>query len=118
MALVSDVIIISCTLIVALYCVLLSKRLRRLTRLDGEIGSVIEGLTVQIGTLTTSVNNANFASQQSVVKLQSETERAEAAARHLEILISSLHSLSTKTERSEKSSPFKARDFSRLEPTS
>lgn len=117
MALVSDVLIVSCTLIVAIYCAVLSRRLRRLTQLDGEIGGVIEGLSKQIQVLSGSVKTASIASRKSVSELQGETFRAEAAARHLEILISSLHGLSVEEGRRVDVNPFKARRKTELEKT-
>ena len=108
MAFISDIMIISGTLIVALYCGILSRRLKRLTGLDSEVGQVIRKLSDQIEALAVSVETASQAGKRSVANLRKETKNAEDAARHLELLIASLHGLPQSQKPESRRNPFYA----------
>ena len=112
MALMSDTMLIVSALGLTIYCVILSRRLKRFGNLEGDMGRVITGLSTQIDALMQSIEVANDTGKKSVTTITTETRKAEAAARHLELLIASLHTLpeSTKTK---IDNPFFARQQSR-----
>ncbi len=71
----------------AAYCMLLSRRLRALTRLDGDIGKAIAILSQQVDALSRALQAAEKTSAQSNVALEQQISRADATARRLELLM-------------------------------
>lgn len=108
MAFISDTLFIAGAFCLAIYCLILSRRLTRFGNLESEIGKVITGLSKQIDTLTLSIHKANESGERSVNTLRAETIKAEAAARHLELLVASLHTL-PQTKITKQGNPFFAR---------
>lgn len=108
MAAISDTLLATGAFCLTIYCLILSRRLNRFGNLEGEIGKVITGLSKQIDTLTLSIQTANETGKKSVKTLRDETQRAEAAARHLELLVASLHTLPKKKEPPQEN-PFRSR---------
>jgi hypothetical protein len=109
MAFISDILLSAGAFGVALYCMVLSRRLRRLTNLEGDIGKAIHTMSSQIDDLNLSLRKAQETGEQSVKRLNDGSQRAEAAARHLELLVASLHSLPQKTAPKQPNNPFFAR---------
>lgn len=77
----------------AIYCLVLSRRLKALGSLEGGMGSAIAVLSRQVDDLTRSLKAAQDAAGRTAGSLDGQTERAEAAARRLELLVASLHDL-------------------------
>lgn len=77
----------------ALYCLVLSRRLQALGSLEGSMGSAIAVLSRQVDELTRSLKAAQDSAGRAAGTLEGQTERAEAAARRLELLVASMHDL-------------------------
>ena len=77
----------------AIYCLILSKRLRRFNNLQNGMGGAVAVLSAQVDDMTKMLTNAQDAAGQSAIILTDLTERAESAARKLELMMASLHDL-------------------------
>lgn len=86
-----DFTIGAAALLAAAYCLMLSRRLRSLSRLDGDVGNAIALLSAQVDALNTALIRAQRASDSSVTQLSAQTERANKATRQLELLLASMH---------------------------
>ncbi|TVS03986.1 MAG: hypothetical protein EA407_04785 [Rhodobacteraceae bacterium] len=87
MAVMLDLIIGLGAICAAAYCMVLSRRLRALTRLDGDVGKAIAVLSSQVDTLTHVLREAEASSGQAGSALREQIARADAAARKLELLM-------------------------------
>ena len=74
----------------AAYCMVLSRRLRALSRLDGTMGSAIAVFSAQVDELSRALQAARHSSEGARTQLESQTSRAEAAARRLELMLTAL----------------------------
>ncbi|WP_289040497.1 hypothetical protein [uncultured Aliiroseovarius sp.] len=77
----------------AIYCLVLSKRLRRFNNLQNGMGGAVAVLSAQVDDMTTTLNSAQDAAAQSADILTDLTRRAEAATQKLELMMASLHDL-------------------------
>ncbi|WP_145105003.1 hypothetical protein [Cereibacter sediminicola] len=77
----------------ALYCYVLSQRLKRFATLEGGMGGAIAVLSSQVDEMTRALEKARGAAMVSASSLESLTERAEAVAARLELLLASMHDL-------------------------
>lgn len=77
----------------ALYCLVLSRRLKALGSLEGGMGSAIAVLSRQVDDLTRSLKAAQDTAGRAAGALDGQTERAQAVARRLELLLASMHDL-------------------------
>lgn len=93
MELIADILMIAGTMAVALYCVVLSKRLSKFTDLEKGVGGAIAVLSAQVDDLTKTLTAAQKSAAGSAARLQDLTERAEATAKRMELLIASMHDL-------------------------
>ena len=93
MQLASDILLVLGALGATLYCIVLSRRLRRFTDLETGMGGAIAVLSAQVDDMTKSLEAARTMAQSSAVSLDGLTERAEAASRRLELMMASLHDL-------------------------
>jgi hypothetical protein len=87
MTLAIDIVVGIGALLAAAYCMVLSRRLRSLTRLDGDIGKAIAVLSAQVDELTRVLKSAERSSGQANDALQDQIAQAEGAARRLELLM-------------------------------
>ncbi|MCV6596797.1 MAG: hypothetical protein OIF40_06915 [Mangrovicoccus sp.] len=83
MALIADIFLISGAFGAAFYCLLLSRRLNRLSDLDGGVGKAIADLNAQVTDLSKTLMEARKAAATSEGKLAELTERAERVAQVL-----------------------------------
>lgn len=90
---IADGLLVAGALGAALYCFILSRRLRRFTDLEKGVGGAVAVLSAQVDDLNRTLVRARETAGQSAATVTSVTERAEAAARRLEILIAALHDL-------------------------
>lgn len=97
MNLIADGLLISAACVAALYCHVLSRRLRRLGDLDAGLGGAIAALSRQAEELRVAIDSARGAAGESSRELSKRTARAEAAAGRLEILISAMHDAEART---------------------
>lgn len=112
MTFLSDLLLATAAIGAAVFCLVLSRRLRALTALDGGMGSAIAVLSAQVDDLTRALKSAQEASRQASEKLESQTRRAEGACRQLELLMASMHDLPS----APVQSPQGAAQFSTSEP--
>jgi ABC-type transporter Mla subunit MlaD len=87
MELVADGLLISAAIVAALYCHVLSRRLRRLGDLDTGLGGAVATLSRQAEDLRAAIDEAT----ESTRELAKRTARADSAAGRLEILIAAMH---------------------------
>lgn len=93
MALISDILLAAGALGAGLYCLVLSRRLSRFTTLEGGMGGAVAVLSAQVDDMTRAIAAARTTASESARSLGTLTERAEASAQRLELLIASLHDL-------------------------
>ena len=93
MDLISDMLLLAGALGAAAYCFVLSRRLRRLTGLEGGLGGAIAVLSAQVDELTRALARAETAAKESAGSLDARTQRAEDAVKRMELLLASLHDL-------------------------
>jgi hypothetical protein len=89
-----DLILGISSLIAAAYCLMLSKRLKALTRLDSELGTAIAIMSEQVETLTKVLRTASQSSTAAETTLTTTIARAEIITRNLELIISTQRALS------------------------
>ncbi|SFJ61200.1 hypothetical protein [Celeribacter neptunius] len=93
MEMIADILMIAGTISVAIYCVVLARRLSRFTDLEKGVGGAIAVLSVQVDDMTKTLTQAQKTAGGSAVKLEELTQRAEDVSRRLELLIASMHDL-------------------------
>jgi hypothetical protein len=93
MAIIADIMLGAGALGAAIYCLVLSRRLQRLTQLESGMGGAIAVLSAQVDDMTRTLGKAQDAARNSATSLESQTGRAEEAVRRLEILLATLHDL-------------------------
>lgn len=91
MSLIADVMLGIGAFGAALYCFILSRRLARFTDLEGGMGGAVAMLSMQVDDLRKTLQQAHGSAQHSVKQLNSVTQRAEAAADRLELMMAALH---------------------------
>lgn len=109
MELIADVLLAAGAFGAAVYCYVLSVRLRRLQTLESGMGGAIAVLSAQVDDMTRALEKARAAASGQLADLQATTTRGEAAAARLEVLLSALHDIPDETREipwsSRRSSP-------------
>ncbi len=77
----------------AIYCLVLSGRLKKFTTLETGMGGAIAVLSAQVDDMTRALDNARGAATSSAAGLEALTLRAETATAKLELMIAALHDL-------------------------
>ncbi|MGP3696740.1 hypothetical protein [Rhodobacter sp. NSM] len=80
----------------ALYCYVLSQRLKRFATLEGGMGGAIAVLSAQVDDMTRALEKARAAAMVSASSLEGLTERGESVASRLELMLASMHDLPDK----------------------
>lgn len=93
MTFLSDILLATAAVGAAVFCLILSRRLRALTTLDNGMGRAVAVLSAQVDDLSRALKAAQQTSRESAQTLDSQTRRAETACRQLELLMASLHDL-------------------------
>jgi hypothetical protein len=93
MRLIADILLAAGALGAGMYCYVLALRLRQFQTLESGMGGAIAVLSAQVDDMTRALDRARGAAGGQVAALESETARAEAAARRIELLLASLHDL-------------------------
>jgi hypothetical protein len=93
MTMISDMLLMAGALGAGLYCFVLARRLRRFNDLEKGVGGAVAVLSAQVDDLTRTLSRAHGAAGASVSTLSAVTDRAEIAAKQLELLMASLHDL-------------------------
>jgi hypothetical protein len=93
MNLISDVLLSAGAFGAAIYCFVLSARLKKLTALESGMGGAIAVLSVQVDDMTKALHKAGGASSGSAASLDGLASRAEAAAARIELLLAAMYDL-------------------------
>lgn len=93
MTLIADILLAAGAFGAAIYCYVLSGRLKKFTTLETGMGGAIAVLSGQVDDMTRALEKARVAAIGSADGLVALTARAETAAARLEILVASLHDL-------------------------
>jgi hypothetical protein len=93
MELIADILLVAGSFGAAVYCYVLSTRLKRFTTLESGMGGAIAVLSAQVDDMTVALEKARSAANGSAESLEELTARGEAVARRLELLVASLHDL-------------------------
>jgi hypothetical protein len=98
MELIADILMVAGTLSVAIYCIVLTRRLSRFTDLEKGVGGAIAILSAQVDDLSKMLLKAQSTASESGKNLENLTRRSEAAAKRLELLMASMHDLPEPTK--------------------
>lgn len=93
MNMISDILLVAGSFGAAIYCLVLSNRLKRFTTLESGMGGAIAVLSAQVDDMTVALEKARSAANGSAESLEALTARGETVARKLELLVASLHDL-------------------------
>ena len=93
MDVIADIFLAAGALGAAFYCFVLSRRLRAFNDLEGGMGSAVVVLSAQVDDMRKALSVAQTSAGASSASLNDVTQRAEEAARRLELLVASLHDL-------------------------
>ncbi|NDV02530.1 hypothetical protein [Pseudoroseicyclus tamaricis] len=105
MALIADILLMAGALGAGFYCFVLASRLKRFTDLETGVGGAVAVLSAQVDDLGRALAKAQGSAGGSVARLGEATERAEAAAKQLELLVASLHDLPESQEEEPAAPP-------------
>lgn len=98
MTLISDILISAGAFGAAIYCLVLSSRLKKFTTLENGMGSAIAVLSAQVDDMTKALDRARAAAITSAAGLDGLTSRAESVAARIELLLASMHDLPDSTQ--------------------
>ncbi len=93
MALIADILLIAGALAAGLYCLVLSRRLRKFNDLENGVGGAVAVLSAQVDDMTKALERARAAAGASAESLEATTARAEGVRERLEILLAAMHDL-------------------------
>lgn len=93
MDLIADILLGAGAIGAALYCIVLSRRLRHFTDLENGVGGAIATLSAQVDGMNTALARAQESAQQAGGSLEGLTHRAEEVAGRLELLVAAMHDL-------------------------
>lgn len=93
MTIIADILMALGAFGAAIYCLVLSNRLKRFTTLESGMGSAIAVLSSQVDDMTRALERARSTAAGSSASLEGQTARAEAAAARIELLLASMHDL-------------------------
>jgi hypothetical protein len=115
MTMIADILLIAGAFGAGLYCLVLSRRLRRFTDLEKGVGGAVAVLSAQVDDLTKTLTRAQATAKMSVSTLDDVSERAEAAGTRLELLVASMHDLPEPGANPSDDNPFFVRRSTRPE---
>lgn len=90
---IADILMAAGSFGAAIYCYVLSGRLKRFTTLETGMGGAIAVLSAQVDDMTKALDRARGAANGSAGSLETMTARGEAVAARLELLVAALHDL-------------------------
>ena len=93
MELIADILMTSGAFGAGIYCYVLASRLKKFTTLETGMGGAIAVLSAQVDDMTRALEAARSSATGSVSSLSGLADRAEGAARRLELLMASMHDL-------------------------
>jgi hypothetical protein len=89
----SDVMISAAALGAGVYCFVLARRVQALRTLDQGMGGAIAVLSGQVDDLTRALAQAQDSARDNADRLATQTQRADAASRRIELMLAALHDL-------------------------
>ncbi|KJS40698.1 MAG: hypothetical protein VR71_22190 [Roseovarius sp. BRH_c41] len=107
MEIIADILMIAGTIGACLYCYVLARRLGRFNDLENGMGGAVAILSAQVDDLTTTLRDTRHTADESARTLKAVTDRAEDAARRLELLVASMHDLPDRGLASEPVTPMR-----------
>ena len=93
MDLIADILLVAGALGAGLYCHVLARRLSRFNDLESGVGGAVAVLSAQVDDLARTLRDAQNAAGNETRSLETLTDRAEAVAKRLELLMASMHDL-------------------------
>jgi hypothetical protein len=93
MGMIADILMAAGAFGAAVYCYVLSGRLKKFTTLENGMGGAIAVLSAQVDDMTKALERARATAGASAGGLEAQVQRAEVAAAKLELLVASLHDL-------------------------
>lgn len=93
MEMIADILLVAGAFGAGFYCFVLARRLTRFNDLENGVGGAVAVLSAQVDDLTRMLAAAQATATDSSQSLNALTERAEDAARKLELLVASMHDL-------------------------
>jgi len=93
MELIADALLIAGAIGAGVYCLVLGRRLARFNNLETGVGGAVAVLSAQVDDLTKALESGQQAANLSAEKLSDLTQRADASAKKLELLVASMHDL-------------------------
>jgi len=105
MDLIADILMSAGAFGAAVYCYVLSARLKSFTALESGMGGAIAVLSAQVDDMTRALEAARGAANGQADRLEPLTTRAEELCTRLELLMASLHDLPTPASAEAATSP-------------
>lgn len=102
MTMIADILLSAGALGAAIYCMILSRRLRRFNDLETGMGGAIAVLSAQVDDMTRALEGARSTARTSSATLGDLTDRAEGVAQRLELLVASLHDMPAQPTRPDR----------------
>ncbi|WP_127113169.1 hypothetical protein [Shimia sediminis] len=93
MELIADILLVAGAIGAAIYCFVLARRLARFNDLESGMGGAVAVLSAQVDDLTKTLEIAQTSAGSSAQTLTDLTNRAEAVAKRLELLVASMHDI-------------------------
>lgn len=110
MQFVADILLVAGALGAGIYCFVIARRLARFNDLESGVGRAVALLSMQVDDLTTTLSEVRDAASSTTESISGMTDRAELAAKRLELLLASMHDLDespeeTRTSPTDRSEP-------------
>ncbi|MEP3633733.1 MAG: hypothetical protein ABJQ23_01400 [Shimia thalassica] len=105
MELIADALLIAGAIGAGVYCLVLGRRLARFNNLETGVGGAVAVLSAQVDDLTKALESGQQAANLSAEKLSDLTQRADASAKKLELLVASMHDLPQQEEQAVELDP-------------
>lgn len=93
MTLIADIFMVAGALAAGFYCFVLSRRLSAFKDAKSGIGQAVASLSAQVDELSESVKRARQEAKTSSETLAELTQRADAVAQRLELMVASMHDI-------------------------
>jgi len=101
----ADALLILASLGAAVFCLILSRRLSRLSSIDNGLGGAIAVLSAQVDDMNRALSEMKAGTQTSAQKLEALNREAQQLAEELELMLSTSHDLAPTKEQAEAPDP-------------
>ncbi|KAA0916135.1 hypothetical protein [Aquicoccus porphyridii] len=103
MQFVADILLVAGALGAGIYCFLIARRLAQFNDLESGVGQAVALLSMQVDDLTSTLSEVRDAASSTAESISGLTDRAELAAKRLELLLASMHDLTEDAEEPRES---------------